>query len=94
MPALAEYVRLLVINDENGITELLSPAASEAGRQPFSALPRRTGAAAPVRYPMSNPRQVLSKAQILGTVWSDTFVPMIHTVRGVGCAVKCPEERT
>lgn len=67
-------------------------------------------------YLMHNPRQVLSKAQILGAVWSgggDAFdaggnlvevyisnlrrkidkgrVPMIHTVRGVGYAIKCPD---
>lgn len=68
-------------------------------------------------YLIGNPRQVLSKAQILGAVWSgggDSFdaggnlvevyisslrrkidkgrAPMIHTVRGVGYALRCPEE--
>ena len=65
-----------------------------------------------LRYLMSNPRRVLSKAQILDRVWSYDFggdgrivesyvyylrkkvdkwdPPLIHTVRGVGYALRLP----
>ncbi|MFE2427546.1 hypothetical protein ACFXJ5_12455 [Streptomyces sp. NPDC059373] len=35
MPVHADLVRVLVVADEDGIAEPLSPAVSEAGRQPF-----------------------------------------------------------
>ena len=63
---------------------------------------------------LGNPRQVLSKAQILGQVWSGSFdgsgnlvevyisslrrkidrgrAPMIHTVRGLGYAIRDAED--
>ncbi|MDX6313308.1 MAG: hypothetical protein QOF44_2772 [Streptomyces sp.] len=93
--------------DEDGIAEPLSPAVSEAGRQPFrggggaTALRtarrcaphalRRTGAAAP-QPAGGGPGCVPALG---GLLLDKERVPVIHTVRGAGHghAIECPEER-
>ncbi|WP_369232706.1 DNA-binding response regulator [Streptomyces sp. R21] len=140
----SDRVRVLIVDDEPTLTELLSVAVTEAGWRPYPAADghsaphlavlgdlvlaeetrevHRDGTAIQLTAKefellgllLSHPRQVLSKARILAHVWSSSFdaggnlvevyisslrrkidkgrAPMIHTVRGVGYAIRPPED--
>ncbi|MFJ8536126.1 DNA-binding response regulator [Streptomyces sp. NPDC093591] len=131
-------VRVLIVDDEPALTDVLSGAVEEAGWRPYPALdgqsalriargcpphavvldgmlPDPDGLQVLRRLRYESPElRVLSKSQILDHVWSSSFdgggnlvevylsglrrkidkgrAPMIHTVRGLGYAIRPVED--
>jgi len=82
----SERVRVLIVDDEPGLTEPLSVTVTEAGRRPYPVADGHFAlrvAPARARVPhalvfllgllLSHPRQVLGKAQTLDHVGSNCF---------------------
>ncbi|MGW2962984.1 winged helix-turn-helix domain-containing protein [Streptomyces sp. NPDC001220] len=82
-------VRVLIVDDEPGLTELLSAAVADAGRRPYPAPDGQTiwstsfdGGENLVEVCISSLRRKIDRGR----------TPMIHTVRGMGYVVRAVED--